>query len=143
MATPNESLIGSLAPIPNPGMVQVNSTPFSSLPANATTYIKMPGKFTRGIRSRTLVFVNTMDQDATNALFYMEDTAIGGSGLGAVATPNTTVGTISHVGAPQQTYASASYPNLAANTDSGQLQVTIGATAPTTGNLVTWASESN
>lgn len=110
---------------------KIASFPYTDFTASTTKTELIVSKFSRNARKRMIVLVNSMDQGVTGVTAFPFDSVTGHDNLtnskanlsALLATPN------------EEYYSSDQYPELVFPVDSLRLDFTIGATAPTTGNI--------
>ena len=132
-------LTGSLAPLTAGPPKLVATIPYTDLPnPSVTVNLDFLRVLSRNVRYRDWLIESTLNQGATLAI-YPGDSTIGfpgytGSGIG-------TAGIYGGPGHGVVFYPSGESPALAARVDSFQAQVTVGATAPTAGDIQVWVVE--
>jgi hypothetical protein len=110
----------------------IATIPYSQLAANATAYKSYPSCLDRRASQRTFIIVNTLNQPTGAIAFVPFDNSIELSvGKASVGTAN--IGSIATV--MGYVFNSEYAPVLASHVDSLQLNLTMGATAPTTGDI--------
>jgi hypothetical protein len=136
LAPRDVALTGNIAQDKAVGPTLLATIPYTSFSANATLYYGITGKLTRNAKRRSIIIQNTMDQDITNANIYLFDSAVSGSvssdGLASAKT-------FSH--GKTTTVTGGANPSLNSPGDSLQLNLPMGATAPTTGNVTVYLTE--
>ena len=135
--TGSVQLTGSLAPLDDTGAVLIATIPYSDfVTASASIYPSINGKLTPKARHRALTLKSSLNETATLVSIALFDSSIGGSGVlqpGAAA-PNTAI-------ASQVMIDSNTYASIGALGDSMILDLSMGATLPTSGTIEVYCRE--
>lgn len=124
----------------------IATIPYTDFPASTSYYPYYAGVLTRHARARTFQLYNTMDQSLASNNFAFYDSALGipESATAQFAYPSANVigAGPGHVSVLASEEASANEDGLsAAHVDSIQMILSMGATAPTSGNVLVYVSE--
>lgn len=124
----------------------IATIPYSALTANATTNLRFPGVLTRIADARTFIVVNNLNQNSNgNINLVGYDSAwpkptyayTGSQTVGGLVARGVGILSGSTFGTPAQTTPQPMFLGL----DSLEIQIPIGTTAPTAGQIEVWVVE--
>ena len=131
---------GNLAPLTAGAPVLLATYPYTDFAASTSLRGIFTGVLHRNARARVFSFDNALNEAIASASIFLFDSVVNGGAYGIGGSANITLSAGFPANFPMF-YNSQAEPGLAANLDSAQINLSMGTTAPTSGDVTFWVTE--